>query len=227
MSRRTLSSAQPHRGGLLFTTAHVAVSALLALLALGSTPAWALYKVVGPDGKVTYTDRPPSDRPVEQLKTNGASVSTEGLPYELRQVMARYPVTLYTGKDCSPCDAARQLFKVRGVPFTEKTVSSSEDLQALRQRESTEQLPVVRIGQKQLIGFSQQDWSAYLDAAGYPAKSALPLNYQWPAPSPLATQLKKSDEAGNGKASGPAVDTSPNPATPSDGSQPAPPGFKF
>jgi glutaredoxin len=207
---------------------------LTAAAALTATPAWALYKVVGPDGKVTYTDRPPSDRPAAQLKTNGATASTEGLPYELKQVVSRYPVTLYTGKDCPPCDGARQMLKGRGVPFTEKTVTASEDLQALRQREGTEQLPVVRIGQKQLIGFSQQDWSAYLDAAGYPAKSALPLNYAWPAASPLAVQLNKKDDAsasgqggGADKASAPVADPSPSVAPPSDGSRAAPPGFKF
>ena len=34
---------------------------LAAALAAWVLPAWALYKGVGPDGRVTYTDRPPAD----------------------------------------------------------------------------------------------------------------------------------------------------------------------
>ncbi|MBI2733529.1 MAG: DUF4124 domain-containing protein [Aquabacterium sp.] len=74
------------------------LSSLLALLALMSgSSAWALYKVVGPDGRVTYTDRPPSDRPAQAIRANGATASTEGLPYELQRVVSRYPVSLFTG----------------------------------------------------------------------------------------------------------------------------------
>jgi glutaredoxin len=158
------------------------VSALLLL----QTPAWALYKVVGPDGKVTYTDRAPTDRPVQALKSNGAAAAIEGLPFELQGVVARYPVTLYSAKTCSACDSGRQLLQARGVPFTEKTVITNEDIKLFQKLENTEQVPVLRIGSKQVLGFSQSEWASYLDAAGYPAKSALPANYRAPAPTPLA-----------------------------------------
>jgi glutaredoxin len=162
-------------------------SLLAAAFALAcASPAWALYKVVGPDGKVTYTDRAPSDRPAQTLKSNGTVVSTEGLPYELQRIVSRYPVTLFASTNCSACDSGRQMLKARGIPFVEKSVTTSEDIKAFTKQENTDQLPVVRIGQKQLLGFSQTDWASYLDAAGYPSKSALPLNYQWPAAAPMA-----------------------------------------
>ena len=89
------------------------LSSLMAVLACQlATPAWALYKVVGPDGRITYTDRAPTDKPAQALKTNGAAVSTEGLPFELQRVVGRYPVTLFTSAKCAPCDAARQMLKV-------------------------------------------------------------------------------------------------------------------
>lgn len=200
------------------------LSSLLAALALLSgSSAWALYKVVGPDGRITYTDRPPSDRPAQAIRTNGATASTEGLPYELQRVVGRYPVSLFTGPNCPSCDAGRQLLKDRGVPFVEKTISTTDDVKAYTKQEATDQLPSVRIGQKQLLGYSQSDWTSYLDAAGYPAKSALPLNYRWPEPAPLAppAESKPSAPAPGRNATPAPADSSAPPA----GSSPA--GIRF
>ncbi len=200
------------------------LSSFLAVLALMSgSSAWALYKVVGPDGRITYTDRPPSDRPAQAIRANGATASTEGLPYELQRVVSRYPVSLFTGPKCASCDAGRQLLKDRGVPFVEKTISTNDDVRAYNKQEATDQLPSVRIGQKQLLGYSQADWTSYLDAAGYPAKSALPLNYRWPEPAPLAPPAENKPAA-----SAPARNAAPAPAdssAPPAGSSPA--GIRF
>lgn len=200
------------------------LSSLLAVLALLSgSSAWALYKVVGPDGRITYTDRPPSDRPAQAIRANGSTASTEGLPYELQRVVGRYPVSLFTGPKCPSCDAGRQLLKERGVPFVEKTISTADDVKAYTKQEATDQLPSVRIGQKQLLGYSQGDWTSYLDAAGYPAKSALPLNYRWPEPAPLAppAESKPSAPAPGRNATPAPADSSAPPA----GSSPA--GIRF
>lgn len=200
----------------------------LALLAgaFWLTPAWALYKVVGPDGKITYTDRPPSDQPVQALKANGAKASTEGLPFELQRIAGKYPVTLYTSSTCSSCDTGRQLLKSRGVPFVEKTITTSDDIRAFAKLENTDQLPVIRIGQKQIIGFNQSDWVSYIDAAGYPAKSELPLNYRWPAPAPLVPPPEAKATAPDGGFARPAPrreDSAPS----TSGDSGTPPGFRF
>lgn len=200
------------------------LSSLLAALALMSgSSAWSLYKVVGPDGRITYTDRPPSDRPAQTIQTNGATASTEGLPYELQRVVSRYPVSLFTGPKCVSCDAARQFLKERGVPFVEKTVSTPDDVKAYTKQEATDQLPSARIGQKQLLGYSQSEWASYIDAAGYPAKSALPLNYRWPEPAPLAppAESKPAFPASN-RTTAPAP---ANSSVPPAGSSPS--GFRF
>lgn len=178
-------------------------------LASLSGPAWALYKVVGPDGRVTYTDRAPVDKPAKAIKANGASVPTDALPYELQKVVSRFPVTLYTGNNCTPCDTARQLLKARGVPFTEKTVVSSEDIRQFRSQEATDQLPTVRIGQKQLSGLQHNDWTAYLDAAGYPAISALPPGYQHSPPTPLVPIEPKPGNAPGASDAAPGTPTTP------------------
>ncbi len=178
---------QPARSGapgLVFVVGLVGVAGLLGLSGLMS-PAWALYKVVGPDGKITYTDRAPSDSSAQAIKANGASMATEGLPYELQRVASKYPVTLYTSKACSACDSGRQMLTARGIPYVEKTVITNDDIKAFALIDSTGQIPLLRIGNKQLLGFNQTEWGSYLDAAGYPAKSVLPSSYRQPQPSPL------------------------------------------
>lgn len=167
------------------------VSVLLASL-LASLPAHALYKVVGPDGKVTYTDQPPTSaqnkvQPVNE-RGGGAEGGGAALPFELRQVAQRYPVTLYTTEKCPACDSGRQLLKDRGIPYSERTVSSGEDTDALQRATGGTDVPAVSIGPQVLRGFQRGDWSSYLDAAGYPKTSKLPPGYPAARPQPLTAK---------------------------------------
>lgn len=219
MNRQARPSSHP-------TAPHNALLGGLVLAVAGlSSPAWALYKVVGPDGKVTYTDRAPANQSAQALRPNGTISASDALPYELQKVVSRYPVVLFSSQVCAPCDAGRQLLKGRGVPFTEKTVSTPEDAKALQRTEGTEQLPVLRIGSKQLVGYSATDWTSYLDAAGYPTKSALPLNHRWPAATPLApVAVKATPASGSSEAE---TTPQPSPAAPTAPAGSTPPGFRF
>ncbi|MBL8327048.1 MAG: glutaredoxin family protein [Rubrivivax sp.] len=159
--------------------------ALLALCAaLACTPAQALFKVVNPDGTVTYTDRPPQRVPstrVTNMARPGSPAVTEpdvALPPELRQAAQRHPVTLYTTTECAPCDTGRQLLATRGVPYSERRVSNEEDAQAFERLFGTRTVPLLTVGAQALKGLSDVDWSAYLDAAGYPRQSRLPRGWQ-------------------------------------------------
>ncbi len=165
--------------------------AVLAALTLGSAPAVAQYKVVAPDGSVTYTDRPPpptANVSVTALGRNAAAPAGGGdpsLPLELRQAAARYPVTLYTTPDCPPCDSGRKLLQQRGIPYSEKRVASDEDAQALERLVGGRTVPSLGIGAQPLRGFNEADWSGFLDAAGYPKESKLPRNWPVPVATPL------------------------------------------
>jgi glutaredoxin len=160
-----------------------------AALALPALPALAFYKVVGPDGSVTYTDRPPvaTTSKITTLGRNGnaTAASDSTLPFDLRQVASRYPVTLFTAADCPPCDSGRQLLQQRGVPFAERQVVSQDDAAALERAVGGRTVPALTIGAQALRGLSQAEWSSFLDAAGYPKESRLPRNYQAPAAAPL------------------------------------------
>lgn len=193
-------------------------------LVLCVTPALALYKVVGPDGKVTYTDRAPTDNsskvmPFTSSGTPGATPDV-GLPIELRQVVAKYPVTLFTSTDCPPCDGARTLLQQRGVPYTEKRVATEEDIQALERLIGGRSVPGATIGSQALRGLNAADWIAYLDAAGYPPESRLPRGWQPPAVTPLVAVREAAAPA-------PAPRPAPQPAPATGSPAPAPGGIKF
>lgn len=166
-----------------------AMLALLCTLAVnGLAQAQQVHRIVGPDGKVTFSDRAPSLDKAAQAPSGGATAGSsvnDTLPYELRQIANRFPVTLYTGADCAPCVSARNLLVNRGVPFTERTIGSNEDIDALKRLSGNTGLPFGTIGRQQLHGYSDTEWTQYLDAAGYPKQSKLPANYRRPAATPL------------------------------------------
>jgi glutaredoxin len=212
---------------ILAATRAPALAFLLACLAL---PAAALYKVVGPDGRVTYTDRPPSDSSARISTLGSEGTVTEvpaanALPANLRQATARFPVTLYMADDCPPCDEARALLQQRGVPFTEKRVLSDDDAAALERAVGVRTVPALMVGAQVLRGLSPQEWNAYLDAAGYPRESQLPRNWQHPAATPLVES--KAVRSAAAPASAP-VRRAPAAALPTPAPAPSPaPGLRF
>ena len=162
---------------------------LAAMAALAASPAvHAQYKVVEPDGRITYTDRPPPAAKAQPLRLNGSdgATPTDALPFELRQPASRFPVTLYTAANCSACDQARGYLRQRGIPFTEKTISTPADTKAWEQLALGSEVPILRIGQQVHRGFPQGAVASDLDLAGYPASSKLPPGYRGWEPSSLA-----------------------------------------
>ena len=173
------ASTRPSRLAQLAT-----VALLLAGVAAGAMA--QAYKVVGPDGKVTYTDKPPTASAIKAPGPGGDTPSAAGgFPYETRQAMAKYPVTLYAAKNCGPCDNARQALRQRGVPFNEYSIGTDADMNALQARFGEPTAPVITIGGQTLKGYSASNVASYLDAAGYPAQAHL-TGYSWPAATPLA-----------------------------------------
>lgn len=170
-----------------------AVLGAAMLLMAAQAQAQTVYRVVGPDGKVTFSDKPPAAAAnVTTIGAGGKATGTGGpaLPFELRQVVGKYPVTLYTASNCAPCGTGRALLSSRGIPFTEKTVNTPEDAEALQRVSGESSLPFLIIGAQQIKGYSDSEWTQFLNAAGYPQASALPANYRNPAATPLVAVQK-------------------------------------
>jgi glutaredoxin len=199
----------------------VAVAGLVLALA---GPAHAVYKVVGPDGKVTYTDTPPpanSNARVQPMAVGGAggsgAPSLAGLPAELQQAASKYPVTLYASAGCRPCETGRQLLRQRGIPFSERLLASTPaDNAALQRLTGGTELPVLTIGQQQLKGLVVSDWHGYLDAAGYPRESKLPASYRAPAATPMVQAPETASVEAPADAAAPAAPAAA-PARPASG----------
>ncbi len=161
-------------------------------------PALAQYKVVGPDGKITYTDRPvtpPAGGQVQPMRAAAAAAAAARapLPLELRAVAERFPVTLYTSADCSPCDSGRQLLQQRGIPFAERVVSSDDDITALQRLTAGRTVPALTVGAQALRGFLNADWQGTLDLAGYPKESRLPRGWSAGPATPLVARAPVAD----------------------------------
>ena len=203
---------------------------LLALASLGATDANAqqIYRIVGPDGKVTFSDQPPLDRGTRANTAKAVALPGAGgtdvaaLPFELRQAASRYPVTLYTSADCGPCGAGRSMLSGRGIPFTEKTVSTREDIEALKRIAGAPSLPFLTIGGQQIKGYSEPEWVQFLDAAGYPATSQLPAGYVQRPASPLVAAQEPQLARPAAAAPSPSA-AAPTPPPPAEN----PAGIKF
>jgi len=172
---------------------HCAAIVGMAAIAVSSAHAQQIYKSIGPDGKVTFSDRAP-DPDATPTTIAGSGSSNDVLPFKLRQVANKYPVTLYSSQDCDPCNSARNLLTQRGIPFNEKTINSNEDIDALKRLSGSSNLPFGTIGSQHLKGFSDAEWRKYLDAAGYPQESELPKNYRRPSPTPLVVVAKPAEK---------------------------------
>jgi glutaredoxin len=199
-------------------------SAALVCAASG-LQAQTVYRIVGPDGKITFSDKAPAT--AEQGKVASTGVGASGasanaaLPFDLRQVVAKYPVTLYTSAKCVPCDSGRSLLTGRGVPFNERTITTADDTDYFQRLTGETSLPVLNIGSQRVKGFSDGEWTQYLDAAGYPKTSQLPASFRNAAPSPLVIVQKAPTQRAEDK-------PAPEPVAPPPDVNPAnPAGIKF
>lgn len=199
-------------------------------LSLGpATAAWAVYKLVGPNGSVTFTDVPPSSGDASSLPGTAPSATSPSgdsgaLPAKLRTLQQRAPVIVYTAPDCKACSDGIQLLRQRGIPYRAKTVASPQDAQAFKALDPDLRVPLLSVAGVRLTpGFNADAWNQALDAAGYPAHSELPKGYRFPVPAPLvaipAVLPGTPGASAPGSTAQPSVAPPPNPN--------APPGFKF
>ncbi len=189
---------------------------LLLGLALAATAVHAqgIYRIVGPDGSVSFTDRPPAAAArIEPLGRAGAAPAAPALPPGLREVAARFPVVLYTVPQCAPCDRGRQLLRARGIPHEERVADPQTDAEAWLRALGSTDAPGLTVGAQVLRGFGEDEWHTTLDLAGYPRQSRLPANRPHPAPLPLVARPAQ-----------PAAEPPPVALPPP---LPAPGGFRF
>lgn len=184
-------------------------------------PARAQHRVVEPDGRITYTDRPlsyeqaraGSDRTGGHGPGNPAARDwTAGLSWEHRQAAQRWPVRLYTAPACPACDQGRDWLRRQGVPLRESQVLREGDLAELLRETGSRELPVLMVGRQRLLGFASGEWEELLRLAGYPLGQPLPTHWQAPAPQPLLPA--EASATSNTRSAPPAAAVLPEPGDP-------------
>ena len=173
-------------------TAGIGLALGIALLLVAGSATAQVFKWVGADGKTNYSDIPPPPTAMRAQKKSfaGNVVESGDLPFSVSEIARTNPVTLYTGAKCLPCDEGRKLLDGRGIPFTEKTVTSNADIALLGT--GAVDLPQLAVGGTKLRGFEAGAWNASLSAAGYPESSRLPKSYRNPAPQSAAPASRES-----------------------------------
>ena len=143
-------------------------------LAFALTAQAQLYRWTDPNGKVHYTDTPPPTdaKDVEKKKRIRSSGEPEQSSYALEQARKKFPVTVYVSKGCGdPCKLGLDYLKKRGVPYTQKVVSTQKDIDQLTKLAGARKVPVLVVGIDVQAGYAEQGWSDALDSAGYPKAS--------------------------------------------------------
>jgi glutaredoxin len=130
-----------------------------------------VYRYVDKDGHVVYSDRvPPGDsKDIQSKRLRGNVIENNDLPLAAQQAQERFPVTLYTFACGEVCTASEGLLNKRGVPFTTVNVETPDGAAQLSKNTGELRAPVLQVGDKTFVkGFSEAQWQAALDVAGYP-----------------------------------------------------------
>ena len=172
-----------------FASARLAL-ALGAALLLAATGVQAQFKVIGADGKVTYTDREPS-QPEGKVTALGAKAPVAGR--RARPALRAAPGHLEVPGDALHHD--RRVRAVRaGAPVPEaarRSLQRAPGGEQRRHRCAREDLgrprgaDAHRRHRRSCAASPRDSWGQYLDAAGYPRESRLPSTYQYRAATPI------------------------------------------
>jgi glutaredoxin len=129
------------------------------------------YRWIDKSGMTVFSDQPPPPEvKVIETKEGRAEDSNPQIPYATRQAAEKFPVTLYTMASCTEtCARARALLNERGVPFSEKLLTSQEEVDGIAKQMGNEAfIPGLKVGSQSFPGFEAGSWNNLLDLAGYP-----------------------------------------------------------
>jgi glutaredoxin len=149
---------------------------LFVVLALAAGSAFAQYRWVDDKGRVQYTDTPPPPS-AKGVQKKSFTPNTAAKPADkddktaaqMKAAAEKNPIKLYTISNCEiGCAEARKYLTDRGLPFTEVSVKTKEELEELKTVSGAEYVPVLRVGRRVHGGFDTAVYDTILDGAGYP-----------------------------------------------------------
>lgn len=147
-----------------------ALGLTLALVAT-SVCAQAVYRWTDANGRVIYSDQPPPPgaKDASERNVRGNSIQNNEVSLASTDAQKKNPVTVYVSECGESCDQAKSYLNKRGVPHTVVDPTRSAELnKKFRDDTGGNVIPVLKIGERKLSGWSETNWAAALDAAGYP-----------------------------------------------------------
>ncbi|WP_374350267.1 glutaredoxin domain-containing protein [Chitinimonas sp.] len=144
---------------------------LISAAALGQTT--TLYKSTGPDGRVSYSDQPPSN--AKDMKTltfqsaPASPLSAETLAYiaQLKKsadTRSAAPVSqepvLYSAAWCGYCKKAKAYLASRKVSYREVDIDTDDGALSFARAGGKGGVPFLVVGGKSLSGFSEASYDA-------------------------------------------------------------------
>ena len=120
-----------------------------------------VYKIIGADGRVSYTDKePPPTEKTEKLKlqtyTGTPSVSS------LKDAVKR--VTILSAQWCGVCTRAKAYMTKRKIDFEEWDIDKSDYARAKMNELGAKGVPVILVGKQKMVGFSEDGLEDLLKA---------------------------------------------------------------
>ncbi len=147
-------------------------AALLLCIVLAATAdAQTVYKSVGPDGKVVYSDSPPVDGkktstlkfdnlPSSPMPAPQRSATEPRRPSTTTAVPVTTAVVLYSASWCGYCKAAKSYLGAGGIAYREIDVDTESGQAAYAQAGGGNGIPLLVAGGQRVQGFSQAAYDA-------------------------------------------------------------------
>lgn len=150
-------------------------TALVAALVMTVVSAQTVFRWVDANGRVQYSDQPPPPgaKDAQERNVQGSSIQNNEASLSTVEAQKKNPVTLYVSECGDSCSAAKDFLNKRGVPHTVVDPTRSEELnKKFKEDTGSNVLPVLKVGERKLTGWSEGNWMSALDSAGYPKTAA-------------------------------------------------------
>ncbi|WP_442957773.1 glutaredoxin domain-containing protein [Polaromonas sp.] len=145
-----------------------------AFVAVTGAVAQNLYKSVGPDGRVVYSDRPPTEGRIEKtmrfenLPSSALPASASSYVEQLRRMRASATpstpptngVVLYSATWCGYCKQAKAYLASKGVTYQEVDIDTNNGMTAFAQSGGGKGVPLLLASGQRVQGFSPAAYDA-------------------------------------------------------------------